>query len=65
MEDAETIHAWLVRYIRRQRFVDSLEWIAEQLRLDSADGFAYIKEPAMQQVREAWAEQMKHARQEQ
>lgn len=64
-EQSETIQAWLIRYIRRQRFVDSLDWIAEQLRLDAIDGHAYTKEPEFQAVRDAWAEQMKLARQEQ
>ena len=58
------IIAWLIRYIQRQRFVDSLEWIAEQIRLDAIDGYEYTKHADMQSVREAWSLQMKHARQE-
>lgn len=60
----ESIHAWLIRYIRRQRFVDSLDWIAEQIKLDGIDGIEYTKHADMKAVREAWVEQMKFAKQE-
>jgi hypothetical protein len=62
--DKTTIHAWLIRYIQRQRFVDSLEWIAEQIKLDVIDEHEYTKHSDMQSVRNAWAEQIKHAKQE-
>lgn len=59
------IHAWLIRYIQRQRFVDSLQWVAEQIRLDTVDGFEYTKDAEqMQLIRNAWGEQMEFARAE-
>lgn len=61
----ETIHAWLVRYIQKHRMVESLEFIASQLKADADEGYAYTKAVEMQSVRLAWAEQMKLARQEQ
>lgn len=60
------IHAWLIRYIKRQRFVESLEWIREQIKADVDDGFAYTKEASkMTELRECFQRQMKLARQEQ
>ena len=63
MTDAD-IHAWLIRYIRRQTMLESLDWIAEQLKLDAVDGHEYTKAAAMEQVREAWGQQVRHVRQE-
>lgn len=61
-----SLHAWLVQYIQRQRFVESLEWIAEQIRLDTEDGAEYTQNAAsMQTLRDAWASQMAFARSEQ
>lgn len=61
----ETIHAWLIRHIQKQRFVESLEFIGNQIKADSDEGYAYTKAPEMNAVRKAWGDQMKLARQEQ
>lgn len=56
----------MIRYIKRQRFVESLEWIREQIKADVDDGFAYTKEASkMTELRECFQRQMKLARQEQ
>ena len=62
----ESIHAWLLRYIKRLTMAESLEWIASQMRADAADGHSYTQDNAqMDRIRQAWGQQMQLARQEQ
>ena len=60
-----TIHDWLIRYIKRQRFMESLDFIAGQLKADTDDGYEYTKAPEMNAVRKAWWEQKQFAEAEQ
>lgn len=61
----ETIHAWLIRHIRKQRMIESLDWIASQIKADTDDGYAYTKATEMNEVRKVWWEQMQFAKSEQ
>ncbi|TXH16510.1 MAG: hypothetical protein E6R03_05395 [Hyphomicrobiaceae bacterium] len=62
----DDIHDWLLRYIKRQRFMESLEWVRTQIKADVDDGFSYTKDvEKMKQLRECFQRQMEHVRQEQ
>ena len=62
----DDIHEWLLRYIKRQRFLESLEWVRSQIKADVDDGFSYTKDVAkMTQLRDCFKQQMEHVRQEQ
>lgn len=58
-----SLHAWLVRYIRRQRLAESLEWVAEQIRLDAIDQLLHTQNAGeMKSLRDVWASQMAFVR---
>lgn len=62
---SESIHEWLLRYIKQLTMVESLEWIASQMKADGADGHGYTKDhEQMTRIRQAWGEQMQLARQQ-
>lgn len=64
--ETDDIHEWLMRYIKRQRFEDSLEWIRQQIKADGDDGFPYTKDAAkMTALRDVFKRQMEFVRQEQ
>lgn len=63
MSGTESIHDWLLRYIKQLTMVESLEWIASQMKADGADGYSYTKDnEQMNRIRQAWGEQMQLAR---
>lgn len=65
-QKTDDLHEWLLRYIKRQRFIESLEWVREQIKADVDDGAEYTKDAAkMSVLRETFQRQMNHVRQEQ
>ena len=63
---SESIHDWLLRYVKQLTMVESLEWVASQMKADGEDGHSYTKDAEqMNRIRQAWGQQMQLARQAQ
>lgn len=65
-QKTDDLHEWLLRYIKRQRFIESLEWVSSQIKADVDDGMSYTKDvEKMTVLRDAFKQQMQHVLQEQ